>query len=77
MTILTSEGRWFECSCAHTQVRALLVSSAEAWRRVSTSCQESAHASGLATFAEVSGSFALAFAVWLQAVGAQVRAGLW
>jgi hypothetical protein len=54
----------------------LLVSSGEAWRRVSTSCQESAPTSDLAAFAEVSGGFALAFAVWCRLLGAQVRAGL-
>jgi hypothetical protein len=69
MTILISEGRWFEPSCAHSQVSALLVSSAEAWRRVSTRCQESAPASDLAAFAEVSDGFGPICVTRVQATG--------
>ena len=56
-------------SCAHPQVRALLVSFREAWLRVSTRCQESAPASDLAAFAEVSGGFGPICVAWVRATG--------
>jgi hypothetical protein len=54
---------------APTQVSALLVSSGEAWRRVSTSCQESAPGSDLAAFDEVSDGFGSICVAWVQATG--------
>jgi hypothetical protein len=66
---LQARGHWFEPSCAHSQVRALLASSGGAWRRVSTSCVESAPAWDLAALAEVNGGFGLICVAWVQAAG--------
>jgi hypothetical protein len=66
---LQARGHRFETCCAHPQVRALLVSSGEAWRRVSTSCQESAPGSGLTAFAEVSDGFGPICVAWVQVTG--------